>query len=265
MQYKYSVTVPRFIIAAGIFLLAITGQAQPGVSSIALERTSCYGTCPSYKVIAYPDGRVEYEGKDNVKIKGKRISAISPKNFATLAKKVEEIEFFRLNDEYHSLTNPDGSTSFVTDLPTYITTVTRGVFTRKVENSYGGPKRLYQLEQLIDEITNSAQWTGRPDVNKDIPYYDSFPLNRPVKFRGLLETARWKSAAAGNVKGWKSKYILMFVKNPRSFDILAPRSIDLSPFDGYIVEVSGTLRQNAPGSDKFSLTKIRRIRRYVDL
>ena len=152
----------------------------------------------------------------------------------------------------------------VTDQPTYITTVTRGTVTKKVENYYGGPKRLHEFEQLIDEITNSAQWTGHPDLNKDIPYYDSFPLNRTLKFRGLLETARWESTAPGNVKGWKSKYILMFMKNSKSFDIIAPKSINLAPFDGYIVEVTGTLTNNATGSETFNLTKIRRIRRYAD-
>jgi hypothetical protein len=263
-RYKCGVTFSGFMVAAGICIAAMTGQAQTEISAISLERTSCYGTCPSYKVTAYRDGRVQYEGKDEVKIKGKRISAISPTNFAMLAKKVEEIGFFRLNNEYSSITNPDGSSTFVTDQPTYITIVTRGTVTKKVENYYGGPKRLYEFEQLIDEITNSAQWTGRPDLNKDIPYYDSFPLHQTVKFRGLLETARWESTAPGNVKGWKSKYILMFMKNSKSFDVLAPKSIDLAPFDGYIVEVTGTLTNNATGSEKFNLTKIRRIRRYAD-
>ena len=255
---------PGFILAAVNCLVAMTSHAETEISAISLERTSCYGTCPSYKVIAYRDGRIQYEGKDYVTIKGKRISAISPGHFAKLAKKVEEIGFFRLNNEYSSITNPDGSMTVVTDQPTYITTVTRGTVTKKVENYYGGPKRLHEFEQLIDEITNSAQWTGHPDLNKDIPYYDSFPLNRTLKFRGLLETARWESTAPGNVKGWKSKYILMFMKNSKSFDIIAPKSINLTPFDGYIVEVTGTLRNNATGSETFNLAKIRRIRRYAD-
>jgi uncharacterized protein DUF6438 len=254
---------PGFILTGLICLVAMKGNAQMEISAISLERTSCYGTCPSYKVIAYRDGRIQYEGKDYVTIKGKRISAINPSQFARLAKKAEEIGFFRLKNEYSSITNPDGSMSVVTDQPTYITTVTRGTVTKKVENYYGGPKRLYELEQLIDEITNSAQWTGNPDLNKDIPYYDSFPLNRTLKFRGLLETARWESKAPGNVKGWKSKYILMFMKNSNSFDIIAPKSINLAPFDGYIVEVTGTLSNNATGSEIFNLTKIRRIRHYA--
>lgn len=263
-RYESAMKFPGFILAAVICFVALTSQAQTQISAISLERTSCYGTCPSYKVIASRDGRIQYEGKDFVTIKGKRISAISPRQFAKLAKKVEEIGFFKLHNEYSSVTNPEGSSSFVTDQPTYITIVTRGTVTKKVENYYGGPKRLYEFEQLIDEITNSAQWTGHPDLNKDIPYYDSFPPNRTLKFRGLLETARWESKAPGNVKGWKSKYILMFMKNSKSLDITAPKSIDLAPLDGYIVEVTGTLTNNATGSETFNISKIRRIRRYAD-
>jgi Domain of unknown function (DUF6438) len=255
---------PGFILTGLICLVAMTGNAQTEISAISLERTSCYGTCPSYKVIAYRDGRIQYEGKDYVTVKGRRISAISPSQFARLAKKAEEIGFFRLKAEYSSITNPDGSMSVVTDQPTYITTVTRGPVTKKVENYYGGPKRLYEFEQLIDEITDSAQWTGQPDLNKDIPYYDSFPLNRTLKFRGLLEIARSESKAPGNVKGWKSNYIFMFIKNSKSLDIIAPKSINLAPFDGYIVEVTGTLTTDAIGREKFKLSKIRRIRRYAD-
>ena len=84
---------PGFILAAVNCLVALTSHAETEISAISLERTSCYGTCPSYKVIAYRDGRIQYEGKDYVTIKGKRISAIGPTQFAKLAKKVEEIGF----------------------------------------------------------------------------------------------------------------------------------------------------------------------------
>lgn len=245
-------------------MVAMTGQAHTEVSMIALERTPCNGTCPSYKVIAHRDGRVEYEGKDYVTIKGKRIGAITTKDFAALAKKVEDVAFFSLDDDYSSRTTPDGGFIVVTDMPTYITTVTRGTVTKKVENNYGGPKRLFELEQLIDELTKSAKWTGHPDVDKDIPYYDSFPLSRSVKFRGLLQTARWESRAPGNVRGWKSKFILSLMRNPISFDIKASKSINLADFNGYIVDATGTLTKGAVEDYTFTLKKIRRVRRYFD-
>jgi hypothetical protein len=105
----------------------------------------------------YSDGKVEYEGKDYVKEKGARTSRISEKNFLRLMKKVDQIEFFKLNDRYEGR---------VTDLPTRITTVTKGDVSKTVRNYYGGPKALHDLEQLIDEVSNSAQWTGvHPDTD----------------------------------------------------------------------------------------------------
>jgi len=259
------VILPRFLIAAGICLLpALSSQAQTRINTITLERTPCYGTRLSYKVTVRQDGRVDYEGKDEVKIKGKRVAAIRGSDFARLAKKVEDIGFFSLDSEYQSRQAPDGGSIFVTDQPTCITTVTKGAVTKKVENYYGGPKGLFELEQLIDELTKSVQWTGHPDFDKDIPYYDNFPLNRPVKFRGLLQTARWESRAPGNVRGWKSKFILSLMRNSESFDIKASKSINLADSDGYVVEATGTLTKGAVEDYTFNVNGIRRIRRYAD-
>lgn len=137
-------------------LLASVGFAEAQPNKISLERTACFGTCPVYTLTVYSDGRVEYEGKDHVKEKGSRSSKIDEKLFLRLMKKVDEIGFFKLNDRYEGR---------VTDLPTRITTVTKDDVTKTVRNYYGGPKGLHDLEQLIDEVTNSARWTGaHPDT-----------------------------------------------------------------------------------------------------
>ena len=147
----------RAIILLATCLLAAGGRAEAQTNKISLERTACFGTCPVYKLTVYSDGKVEYEGKEYVKEKGPRTSRISEKNFLRLMKKVEGIGFFRLNDRYEGR---------ITDLPTRITTVTKGDVSKTVRNYYGGPKGLHDLEQLIDEVTNSAQWTGvHPDTD----------------------------------------------------------------------------------------------------
>ena len=146
---------PAVVLAVG--LVAGNGKAESPVTKISLERTACYGTCPVYKLTVYSDGKVEYEGKDHVKEKGARSSKIDEKFFVRLMKKADEIGFFKLKDRYDGL---------VTDLPTRITTVTKGDVSKAVRNYYGGPKGLHDLEQLIDEVTNSAQWTGvHPDTD----------------------------------------------------------------------------------------------------
>ena len=145
----------RLVLALAACLYADNGRAESPVSKISLERTMCFGRCPVYKLTVYSDGKVEYEGKDFVKEKGARRSKISEKDFRKLMKKVEEIGFFEFKDRY------DGR---ITDLPTRITTVTKGDGSKTVRNYYGGPESLSDLERLIDEVTNSAQWTGVTSV-----------------------------------------------------------------------------------------------------
>src|ERR1700730_2925658 len=145
----------RPVLVLALCRVADNGRAESPVAKISLERTACFGTCPVYTLTVYSDGKVEYEGKEHVKEKGARSSKIDEKLFLRLLEKADEIGFFKLNDRYEGR---------VTDLPTRITTVTKGDVSKTVRNYYGGPKGLHDFEQLIDHVTNSAQWTGaHPD------------------------------------------------------------------------------------------------------
>lgn len=148
----------RIICSAAILLLSASWvPADSEITTITLERTSCFGLCPVYQLTIHRSGKVEYEGKAHVWEEGQRTGRISGKNFETLAKKIDEINFFNLKDRYDGK-NPDGSGVTVTDLPTTRTSITRGNRTKTVENYFRGPKGLKELEDLIDELTKSAEW-----------------------------------------------------------------------------------------------------------
>ena len=150
----------RIIFSAAILLLSASlVTAESEITTITLERTPCFGTCPVYKLTIHRSGKVEYEGKDHVREKGIRTGKISAGDFDKLVKKIDEINFFSLNDRYDGK-NPDGSGVTVTDLPTRTIGVTRDSRTKTVENYFRGPKGLKELEDLIDELTNSAEWVG---------------------------------------------------------------------------------------------------------
>ena len=253
--------------AIGIFTAAVIfagEKPQSVITKITLERTSCYGTCPSYQLTLDADGMVRYQGKDYVREKGRRTGQVTGKGLQQILKKIHEIRFFELQDKYNSL-EINGSMLVVTDQPTTITSVTRAGRTKKVENYFGGPKGLYDLEQLIDEITRSSNWVGgQSRQNKDVPYYDSFPLHRVITFRALLEGSSEFHTGATSTPSKYSKYILMFVHNAMSFDLHALSSINLSQFDGYIVDATGTLEDNHKSQLIFNVSKIHPIRRYSD-
>jgi hypothetical protein len=150
----------RIILAATIsVVLTSLAAADSKITKITLERTPCFGACPVYKLTIHQSGQVEYEGKNHVRQKGSGTGRISAEDFVKLVKKIEEINFFSLNDRYDGK-NPDGSGVTVTDLPTTKTSVTRGNRTKTVENYFRGPKGLKELEDLIDDVTKSAEWVG---------------------------------------------------------------------------------------------------------
>jgi len=148
----------RIIFSAAILLLSASlVAAKSEITAITLERTPCFGACPVYKLTIHRSGRVEYEGKDHVREKGRRTGKISVEDFDKLVRKIDEMNFFGLNDRYDGK-NPDGSGVTVTDLPTRKIGVTRDSRTKTVENYFHGPKDLKELEDLVDELTKSAQW-----------------------------------------------------------------------------------------------------------
>ncbi|HEX4641375.1 MAG TPA: DUF6438 domain-containing protein, partial [Chthoniobacterales bacterium] len=137
-----------FVIVA-FFIAVLSARAESSITSITLERTMCFGSCPVYRLAVRSSGRVEFDGKAFVREKGKRTAQISAQDFARLAKKIEEINFFGLDKRYDGK-GPDGTGVTVTDLPTRKTTVTKGRETKTVENYFQGPPGLKELEDLID-------------------------------------------------------------------------------------------------------------------
>jgi hypothetical protein len=134
---------------------------------IRLERSQCYGSCPAYKVAIYGNGRLEYVGESNVKLKGTKEAEIAMGDFKHLVSEFEKANYFS-TDQY---AEKNCSCRFCTDMPTVITEIQVKGTTHRVEHYYGctcAPKALWELEQAIDKIVRTEQWTG--DVSKQGPF-----------------------------------------------------------------------------------------------
>ena len=125
--------------------------SMPQISAIKIERTACMGTCPIYSVAIFSDGRLQYKGEMFVKAKGIRTKKIPVAQFQKLAAKVDEINFSRLDAAY-----PTQKT--IADAPSTFITVTRGTVSKRVEDYMDAPKRLRELEKLIDQVANVSNW-----------------------------------------------------------------------------------------------------------
>ncbi|HEY2362230.1 MAG TPA: ankyrin repeat domain-containing protein [Candidatus Angelobacter sp.] len=121
---------------------------------ITLARTSCFGTCPSYKVEVRGDGSVFYEGGGYVAFTGVHRGLVPQSNVIELVKLFEKADYYSLRDEY---------TSSVTDNPTQTTSISIDGRQKQVVDyvglSAGMPLAVAQLELAIDRLSGAERWT----------------------------------------------------------------------------------------------------------
>lgn len=144
-----------------VVVLVVAGVAAQVAASdvvITLERTSCYGWCPVYKVSVSGDGTVSYEGMKFVRVVGKREAKIDPAAVKSLVKEFQDIHYFELQDEYKTIKYPNGLEGMASDLPTAFTSISLNGKTKKIEAYYGVPAELDKLEEKIDKVTGSKRW-----------------------------------------------------------------------------------------------------------
>lgn len=120
--------------------------------TISLERTPCYGTCPSYKVTVSTTDIV-FEGKRYVVALGKYAGKVEANIVRELAKNFLAADFYSLHDEYRTR---------ITDLPTYILSIVIDGH-RKTVVDYGGfwagtPWVVIGLEKEVDRVAQTELW-----------------------------------------------------------------------------------------------------------
>jgi hypothetical protein len=150
------------VLASAVVLAASTARAEsdplPPDFQITLERTACFGSCPVYTVSIDARGAVTYDGTKDVRVSGRQTDRIPAARAAALLEAAERLRFFELRDQYRTVRNADGTETHVTDLPTtFVTIVARGR-TKRVEDYYGAPDGLRELERLIDDTANTKRW-----------------------------------------------------------------------------------------------------------
>ena len=107
--------------------------------TISLEKTACFGTCPVFKIKIFNNGDAIFEGKKFVKKKGLIKFKISQKEIQKILAKARNIKFTKMLNEYSEK---------ITDLPTTYIQIKE----KKIKDYYGAPKKLKDLEKLIEEI-----------------------------------------------------------------------------------------------------------------
>lgn len=123
---------------------------------ITLSRSGCYGNCPAYQVEVHGDGTVFYEGKANVRTKGRRVGKISHESLVKLVDVFRRADYFSLDDRY---------ASGVTDNPTYVSSISFDGRSKSVLDyvgkDVGMPASVSDVEAAIDRLSGASKWIGR--------------------------------------------------------------------------------------------------------
>lgn len=125
--------------------------------TIKLERTACYGSCPIYQVEILSDGSVHYLGEGFVEQIGQHSWIIDAAAIEALNEAISKYEYFSMKAKE--------PTEVMTCSPSCITSILLEDGThREIDNYHGAdsfPKKLYKLENKIDEIIGIEKYVGK--------------------------------------------------------------------------------------------------------
>jgi ankyrin repeat protein len=127
--------------------------------AITLQRTGCYGTCPSYSVELRTD-EVVFEGSGYVVATGVHRDRSDPDAVRKLAKEFVAANFYSMNPEYEAN---------ITDNPTYILSINIDGHEQKVVDYVGEwvgmPAVIRRLEDEVDTVARTDRWIeGAPGL-----------------------------------------------------------------------------------------------------
>lgn len=127
---------------------------------ITLERTSCFGSCPSYQVTVSGSGDVKWEGGQYAAVPGTHHATISREAVQQVVDQVRASHMLAALDKYQA---------GWTDSPTYTLTLdVNGIHKQVVDyigTIVGMPTSIRELEEAVDQIAGTERWLkGNADL-----------------------------------------------------------------------------------------------------
>jgi Domain of unknown function (DUF6438)/Ankyrin repeats (3 copies)/Ankyrin repeat len=160
--------------------------------SIKLERTGCFGTCPSYTVTVTKDGIV-FEGHGYVVAAGKHVASVGADDVRALAQRFIAGDFYSMDAEY---------VAGVTDSPTYTLSIDIDGRSKTVGDYVGSwvgmPEVISDLEEAVDELAGTNRWIEGKDGLVDALEKEKFNFKtfeaqvmlKETSMRGEVETVQ---------------------------------------------------------------------------
>lgn len=133
-------------------------EAPPYLVAV-LEKTDCYGICPSFEVRLFSNGRLTYKGKKDVAMLGIYEAWTDLDLLQRVKDQAYKLKYFELADVYP----PQGKT--IEELPLTITYLNFDEKEKTIINNYGSPKALRDFETFLEELLMQVDWKKVNSLN----------------------------------------------------------------------------------------------------
>ncbi|GGI90551.1 hypothetical protein GCM10007978_30220 [Shewanella hanedai] len=121
-----------------------------GITEIGLQKTSCFGRCPTFLLNIKMDGSVYYEGHNFVEKMGIYTGKLEKYQLINILAYIDQIAFMDFQDVY---------SYDVTDHSSIYTMVKTNSEQKIIKNyANTGPSKLWALEQLMTQLLTEVKW-----------------------------------------------------------------------------------------------------------
>lgn len=120
--------------------------------SLRMERTSCFGQCPTYEIKLFSDGRAQWNGKHYIKRLGIYEAQVGEAFFDKILTKASQINYFSLSEHYPV------NGKYLSDLPNTILYLNDSQQEKSILRNHNGPKTLREFEDFIFESFDKLNW-----------------------------------------------------------------------------------------------------------
>jgi len=125
--------------------------------TVSLQRSGCFGSCPSYTVTVSTD-RIVFDGGYYVVARGKHTGGIDVETVKKLARRFVAADFYSMEPKY---------VASVSDNPTYVLSIDIDGHKKTVEDYVGSwegmPAVISDLEQEVDDLAKTERWIQGAD------------------------------------------------------------------------------------------------------
>ncbi len=128
-----------------------------------LERTACFGACPTYVLAIAGTGVATFTGTGRMRGRS-AVDTLASSTVRALFARVDSVRPWELADHY-TPQYPEQCGRYFTDAPSAVLTVKRGARRKQIDDYFGcpsAPKTLRALEETIDSAARVSRWTGAP-------------------------------------------------------------------------------------------------------